>query len=276
MISRLKQAFFVLREARARIWLACGAVALSVLGLFLTSCASIDRVVIAPPEIEGAEFVGNKTCADCHTNIARAFTSSPHSRFHNPAKNGINETGCESCHGAGSRHVAVGGGRGRFIVNPGKDAKSCFNCHLEAHAAFELPHHHPVVEGKLNCVQCHDPHGLDIFKPSRSLGMARVNDGCATCHRDQARPFVYEHEALREGCVTCHQPHGSINAKLLVERDVNLCLKCHGQIQGNGVAGGELYIGKVRHSSFVKQATCWSAGCHTAVHGSNINPRLLY
>jgi hypothetical protein len=22
--------------------------------------------------------------------------------------------------------------------------------------------------------------------------------------------------------------------------------------------------------------TCWSAGCHTAVHGSNFNPRQLY
>jgi hypothetical protein len=26
----------------------------------------------------------------------------------------------------------------------------------------------------------------------------------------------------------------------------------------------------------VKQGACWSAGCHSAVHGSSVSPRLHY
>ena len=112
----------------------------------------------------------------------------------------------------------------------------------------------------------------DILKPAGGLAMARLNESCAECHRDQTRPFVFEHEALREGCVSCHQPHGSINAKLLVQRDANLCLKCHAQMP----QGGGVLIGKVDHSQLLRLGSCWSAGCHTAVHGSNINPKMLY
>lgn len=216
--------------------------------------------------------MGNKVCYDCHTNYTRAFPASPHARLHFEPVAGIGQAGCEACHGPGSRHVAVGGGR-RFIVNPGRDPQACFTCHLHTHAEFNLPQHHPVPEGKMNCVQCHDPHGFDIMKPARGLAMARLNESCADCHREQTRPFVFEHEALREGCTICHQPHGSINPRMLVERDNNLCLKCHAQTH---TAGGEIYIGKIPHSANLRLGGCWSAGCHTAVHGSQVNPQLRY
>ena len=114
------------------------------------------------------------------------------------------------------------------------------------------------------------------MKPSGGLAMARLNQNCAQCHRAQVRPFVFEHPALREGCLVCHSPHGSINAKMLVEADPNLCLKCHAQEQGLGVHPGEIYIGKVPHTAFLRQGTCWNAGCHTAVHGSNMDRILRY
>ena len=243
----------------------------------LISCSTVERTVTAPPDIEGATFVGNKICYDCHTNIVRVFPFSPHARIHAETAQMVGESGCEACHGPGSKHVAVGGGRGRFIVNPGHDPAACFNCHLEIEAEFNLPQHHPVPEGKMNCIQCHDPHGIDILKPSRGLAMARRNETCAGCHREQSHPFVFEHEALREGCTVCHQPHGSINAKMLVERDNNLCLKCHAQVQGTGAPPGtEIFIGKVPHHEMLSQGTCWSAGCHTAIHGSNVNPQMRY
>ena len=107
--------------------------------------------------------------------------------------------------------------------------------------------------------------------------MARLNENCAQCHREQARPFVFEHEALREGCTVCHAPHGSINSKLLVQRDANLCLKCHAQTQSlSGLASGLVFIGKQEHSSFLAVGTCWSAGCHPAIHGSNTSRRMHY
>ena len=144
------------------------------------------------------------------------------------------QNGCESCHGPGSKHIAMAGRGGleKFIINPGKDPEACFQCHQETRAEFHLPQHHPVIEGKMNCVQCHDPHGMDIMKPAGGLAMARSNENCAQCHREQTRPFIFEHAALREGCTVCHNPHGSINAKMLVQRDSNLCLKCHAQTQG--------------------------------------------
>lgn len=248
-----------------------------VVGLLVTACAPLaERTLVAPPEIAGAHFVGNAACVDCHTNIVRQFPSSAHGRFHKDDVNFASMTGCESCHGAGSMHVKAGGGRGRFIVNPGKDATTCFNCHIETHSEFNLPQHHPVIENRMNCVDCHDPHGPDIHHAglgrTATLGMARMNESCARCHREQSRPFVFEHEALREGCVVCHDPHGSINRALLTERDNNLCLKCHAEVQ----TPGAIIIGDEDHSVFATRASCWASGCHSAVHGSNVSPKLRY
>jgi predicted CXXCH cytochrome family protein len=257
-----------------RFWLAGStlAVTLGLAAFLFSSCATVTRTFVAPPEIEGATFVGNQACADCHTNIVHQFPGSPHGRYYRDDLKWAASTGCESCHGPGSKHVAGGGGR-KLIWNPGKDPAACLQCHLETDLEFSLPQHHPVREGRMNCVECHDPHQRDILKPAGGLAMARLNEACAGCHRDQARPFVYEHEAMREGCVACHHPHGSVNEKLLLERDANLCLKCHAQVQSSA---GQVVIGKADHSFYLRRGTCWSSGCHTAVHGSNINPRMMY
>jgi predicted CXXCH cytochrome family protein len=249
---------------------------LGLFGILLNSCGTMPRHVLVPAEIPGARYVGNQACYQCHTNYVRLFPVSPHARMHFAPDTKVGPSGCEACHGPGSKHIAIGGGRGQFILNPGKDATACFNCHLETHAEFNLPQHHPVIEGRMNCVQCHDPHGADILKPAGGLAMARLNQSCAACHREQAKPFVFEHEALREGCTVCHSPHGSINAKLLIERDNNLCLKCHAQTQGSLVGAGQILIGGEDHTDKLKLGGCWSAGCHTAVHGSNFNPNQLY
>ena len=190
--------------------------------------------------------------------------------------------GCESCHGPGSLHVKAGGGAGT-IINPRKSPETCFQCHLEVRAAFQLPHHHPVPEGKMSCADCHNPHkgiaikggGTNIQQTLKAGGLAFLsrNETCFECHTQQRGPFVYEHEALRQGCTVCHSPHGSVNQRLLNERNATLCLKCHFQEQK---IPGHIFIGDVDHSNFLQQGTCWSAGCHEEPHGSNVTPLLRY
>lgn len=257
-------------------WLAGFAFALAglIFASLLNSCSSVDPLAATPPQIAGATFVGDRICADCHANITRAFPASAHARLHLDQPATAVRHGCESCHGPASLHVAQGGRGGleKFIVNPGKNPAACFQCHLDVQAQFHFPQHHPVLEGKMNCVQCHDPHGEDIMKPARGLAMSRMNESCAQCHREQTRPMVFEHPALREGCAACHDPHGSPNAKMLALADSNLCLRCHAQVR----AAGNIYIGNISHTGFLRFGSCWTAGCHVAVHGSNTQPYLLY
>jgi len=248
----------------------------------LNSCSTITRTVVVPCEIPGATFVGNKGCFDCHTNISRMFPYSPHARVHVESAQFKGQAGCESCHGPGSLHVQSGGGA-KTIINPRKDPETCFQCHLEVRAKFQLPHHHPVLEGKVSCVDCHNPHKGRAIKGGGTSGMQSVkgggmallsqNETCFQCHAAQQGPFVFEHEAVREGCISCHSPHGSVNQRMLNERSATLCLKCHVQQQ---LTNGRIYIGDGDHTTRLTQGTCWSAGCHEAVHGSQVNGHFRY
>jgi len=124
----------------------------------------------------------------------------------------------------------------------------------------------------MSCSDCHDPH-QGSARPEGGAKLARLNESCLKCHAQQAGPYVFEHEGLRDGCVTCHSPHGSVNAKMLIVRNQNLCLQCHFQQQ---TAAGQLMIGGRDHAAFVNRGTCWSAGCHEAVHGSHVNRSLRF
>ncbi|MBI3884342.1 MAG: hypothetical protein HY302_01225 [Opitutae bacterium] len=187
-----------------------------------------------------------------------------------PGGNGT-EIGCESCHGAGSVHVKKGGGAGS-IVNPRTSPETCFKCHQDKRGEFSLPSTHPVLAGKMSCADCHSPHAGDMVAEG-GTNFGGINSTCLKCHTSQGGPYVFEHEAAREGCVTCHSPHGSVNAKMLKARNQNLCLQCHFQQQ---TAPGVILIGGRDHSSFLTRGTCWSAGCHEAVHGSHVSSSLRF
>jgi predicted CXXCH cytochrome family protein len=250
-----------------------GSVVILVLAI---SCATIDRVILAPPMIPGAKYVGMESCGVCHEKQVKDFKLTGHSRLQLRVPEGEEVAGlaCEACHGPGSLHMDAGGEGGVHILSGKQVNHACMHCHLEVNAQFSLQHRHPLKEGLVSCSDCHNAHGADIKKP-KGMAVARTHDECAKCHREQARPRVFEHEAMREGCSACHNPHGSINEKLLTERDNNLCLKCHAQVANPGIKGST-YIGQFDHTPFLRRGTCWSAGCHGAVHGSDVNSHLRY
>ena len=238
-------------------------------GIGLISCADIGRVEMAPPQIPGATYVGSEACQQCHQEIYGGFNTASHFRLKAPGDNATN-IGCESCHGPGSLHIASGASRS--IINPHKSPEVCFQCHLDKQAEFNLPSHHPVLEGKISCANCHDPHKGSVIEGGGTELMSQ-NQVCSQCHTAQFGPFVFRHEAMNEGCVTCHNPHGSVNARLLIARNATLCLRCHFQQQ---TTAGAIYIGNVNHTSFLSRGTCWSAGCHEAIHGSQVSDLLRY
>ncbi len=221
--------------------------------------------------LKGATYVGTETCATCHEKQYKEFKTSTHAKIALEEQEGMEgiANGCEMCHGPGSIHVEAGGGKDTMI-NLRKDPNTCFKCHTDKKVQFNLPYRHPVLEGKMSCADCHSPHGTEV-KPGSSTALDDINDTCFKCHQDKQGPYVFEHEALRDGCVTCHQVHGSINDKMLVQRDNNLCLRCHTQVNFPT-------IGNVNHKtpSRVAQGACFSGGCHTAIHGSNFDDHLRY
>ena len=260
----------------------------AVAALGVISCGTVTRSVVQLPNVPGAKYIGSKECEQCHDTLYRDFAMADHARLIAKGTNSLN-VGCESCHGPANLHSDSGGdvkppysftsGRqtkgsfgARVAVSPARDVeKACYTCHADVRGQFNLPNHHPVPEGRMTCTDCHSPH-----KGSVTLGggtsLLSQNDSCLRCHAEQKGPYVFEHEALREGCTSCHAVHGSVNAKLLTVRDANACLKCHFQ----QVGAGTLQIGGIDHFLKVQQGTCWTSGCHEAVHGSKVSPSLRF
>jgi predicted CXXCH cytochrome family protein len=244
--------------------------ALAATSIGIVSCTSVERTVLAPPHVAGATFEGSDSCTQCHENQAGSFASATHSWIQGSGPHAV-DVGCESCHGPGSIHIESGGAYGT-IVNPGRSPETCFQCHVDKLAEFRLPNRHPVLEGQIGCVDCHSPHEGSMIAGG-DISLVSQNDTCLQCHNAQRGPYVFEHEALRDGCTTCHSPHGSVNAKMLVARNSNLCLQCHSQHQ---TTADQIMIGTQNHTGRVAQGTCWSSGCHEAVHGSFVSERLRY
>jgi predicted CXXCH cytochrome family protein len=260
-----------------------------VLMVAVSSCRTVSRTVVVLPNISGlpnAKYIGTKACEECHPELFPDFQTADHARLITDGPNAL-QAGCESCHGPSSLHAQSGGevmppysfssGRpltalnARLAVPPARATEAvCYECHADIRGRFNLPSHHPVPEGKMSCSECHPPHKGSAQRTG-GTGLLSQKDGACNTTQPSA-VHVFEHEAVREGCTTCHDAHGSINAKMLTVRDSNLCLKCHFQ----RASGGRLLIGGSDHTVRVQQGTCWTAGCHEAVHGSRVSSSLRF
>jgi DmsE family decaheme c-type cytochrome len=152
----------------------------------------------------------------------------------------------------------------------------CFVCHKDKRAQVNRPSHHPVLEGKVSCSDCHNPHGS--IGPSM-VKRDNVRDTCFQCHAEKRGPFVHNHQPATEECTICHQPHGTVVESMLKVRPPFLCHECHTphggfipQVIGAQVPG----LKPTTANGLGKGTTNLTQGrgclnCHTEVHGSN-NP----
>jgi DmsE family decaheme c-type cytochrome len=222
--------------------------------------ASAKTSQVAPqPE----DYVGQETCATCHDEVAKGFSSNPHSKL--AEMHGKTGVTCEGCHGPGKAHVD-GGGDVTKIFNPAKATarevdQKCLTCHQGQHANFERSAH---GEANVSCISCHSVHHSE---DKDQLLKAAQPTLCFQCHTDVKPEFNMPfHHKVEEGlvkCSDCHDPHGTFNRKNLrasTQQDA-VCTKCHTE-----TAGPFVY-----EHAVVKTEGC--VACHFP-HGGP-NPHLL-
>lgn len=186
-----------------------------------------------------------------------------------------NDVVCTNCH---SIHKAA---TPRFLLAR-TQAQLCYGCHTDVRAQFDMPSHHRVNEGVVQCSDCHNPHGA--FDPTwrmasrpSMMNQALANEeACIGCHPETRGPFAFEHPPVRvEGCEVCHFPHGSPNSRLLRRPVVfTLCLECHNGASGFGRTGAGVPQTPITHNlANPRFQNCTS--CHVRIHGSNADAFFL-
>jgi DmsE family decaheme c-type cytochrome len=210
----------------------------------------------------------DKICLTCHA-------SSRHLTFWDSGKHRKNDVSCSNCHnthGGKESLLRVDNPQIAPLVNTAKvpQQEVCFNCHRDIRALVMRPSHHPIVEGKVKCTSCHNPHGA--LSPAM-VNAPSIKELCTTCHADKRGPWMFEHPPVEENCLTCHNSHGSRSVKLLNEKVPNLCQDCHDAAQHPGTMydADNNFRAPVTGTSgpntrFLARA-CMN--CHNEVHGSN-------
>ena len=190
----------------------------------------------------------NGMCLTCHRDAKRmSWEMGAHKR-----QNIL----CVDCHNIHARKDPV--------LNVRTQSDTCYRCHKKQRAEFERTSVHPVRYGKMQCSQCHNPHGT--MSDSMLVGNTK-NDTCYNCHAEKRGPFLWAHAPVSEDCGLCHEHHGSIHTPLLKKRTPLLCQQCHSQAlhPSNAYTSGDLQ--NSNQNMYVLAKSCLN--CHFQVHGSN-------
>ena len=184
--------------------------------------------------------IGSKACLTCHAAQTAAFNETLMGRIN---KTHPGKFECENCHGPGSEHVRLGGGRGVggiISFRPDDLSRSaadnnaiCLGCHEKGDRTYWSGSAHE--SRGLQCSNCHTVMRNVSLK--NNLKTAWELDTCFQCHKDRrAQLYRTSHMPLREGkmvCSDCHNPHGSVTEALLRENSINdNCYKCHAEKRG--------------------------------------------
>ncbi len=185
-----------------------------------------------------ATYVGSKVCLGCHTGVQKVFERTLMGRLQKQGK-----MQCESCHGPGSEHVRLGGGRGVggiISFNPKDLSRTaeennaiCLGCHEKGDRTLWRGSIHQTRG--LMCSNCHTI--MKEVSRKFQLKTAAQPDTCFQCHKDiRAKVMRSEHMPIEEGkmvCSDCHSPHGSYTEHLLKQATVNdVCFQCHADKRG--------------------------------------------
>ncbi len=200
---------------------------------------------------------GNQLCLSCHKGSE--FDDWPF------AAHQLADVSCASCHQVHASYTEPPSHR---------VTQHCLKCHPRVRAEMTMPSHHPILEGKLSCIDCHNPHG----GPTRMTQDRTGRELCFSCHADKEGPFVYEHAPVNEDCMICHTPHGAISENLLKQSEPTLCLSCHAMhfhATDVGVDGPfAVPLDSTRNG--VSTPNGWKLGmltkctqCHGAIHGTD-------
>jgi DmsE family decaheme c-type cytochrome len=193
-------------------------------------------------------------CQSCHKKDAKRshWEGSAHQNA---------DVACSSCH---KIHRAKDISRDKLA-----QSEVCFACHKEQRAQAGKPSHHPILEGKMSCSDCHNPHGSAA---PAMMKRASTTDTCYSCHMEKRGPFVHNHQPVNEDCSNCHNAHGTVAEGMLKVRAPFLCHTCHtphAPVQPT-VATAPLGMAGWWDGSVIAQGrSCMN--CHSQIHGSN-NP----
>ena len=179
------------------------------------ACHGPSQAHAATPAVEktGTPAAGGAACIPCHE-------SDPHLEGWRSSAHGRRRVSCLDCHVDAPRAPAP--------------LSRCETCHSGVATEFFLPSRHLLREGRMTCLECHEPHG-----GATQLRNEEVRTGtCVACHPEKEGPFVFEHEGDRiRGCLSCHRPHGSPNARLLTHSRSEDLLSSHSRLLPHPRAG---------------------------------------
>ncbi len=191
--------------------------------------------------LTGTHAADSVRCTDCHQVHAQSVQSAIPARLNFDTTTPGSVTFTERVAPESSVKLAP-----RTQIN-----EACLRCHQAQRAEMGMPYHHPLREGKLTCVDCHNPHGGPAGK---NLRIANVNRLCLSCHAQYRGPYMYQHPPVNENCMICHSPHGSPNAAMLTVSQPALCLQCH--------------AGHHDGASLPLADRC--TNCHGSIHGTDV------
>jgi DmsE family decaheme c-type cytochrome len=188
------------------------------------------------------------TCLQCHQDTQRMhWTGGVHE------SKGLSCITCHKVHEPKSRQSLLAQATGPEV---------CFTCHRDVKGQMRRSAHMPLVDGKMSCNDCHNPH--DSGMPKQLLDN-QVTNLCYRCHSDKRGPFLWEHAPVRESCLNCHHPHGSHHDKMLVETSPLLCQRCHNASRHPST----LYDNASVNTSNNRILAHGCVNCHSNIHGSN-------